>query len=108
MSKKAVIVLGAVPAVKFVHCRNVDKEGKIMAHGGMTIAYLLDADFKVVGYAGAKCHEKDNYNKHIGRAKAAGRLRSSKYYEQVPEAMCEVDFIKKTKEGFNQVFNPAF
>ena len=107
MSKKAVVP--STKNVKFVHCRNVTDDGKVAAHGGMTIAYYVDSAFKVVGYAAAKCHSNDNYNKHIGRAKAAGRLLSSSYYEQVPEPMDEVEFIKRTKEGFTKFFNtPAF
>lgn len=93
-----------VSNIKFIHCRNLHTNGTIKPTGGLTIAYNLNSDFKVVGYAAAKCHEKDLYNKQIGRMKSAGRLLSEKYYQDVPE-VDETTFIKQTKDGYAKAFN---
>lgn len=78
---------------KFYHIRYVDPEtGRIDPRGGVTYAYLIDTDKIVRGYAVARCHEKDNYNKHIGRAKAEGRMKSKHYFHEV--LMTEDNFIK--------------
>jgi hypothetical protein len=111
MSKKVVAVIpnqANINNIKYIHCRCIDHDGNVKAHGGMTIAYLVDAAFKVVGYAGSKCHTNDNYNKHLGRAKAGGRLRSSEYYQHIAEPLPETDFIKTMQEGFKREFNGAF
>lgn len=89
--------------IKFIHCRNINQDGTINPNGGLTIAYNINKDFKVVGWAGAKCHTKDNYNKQIGRRKSAGRLLSDKYYNPVNETN-ESDFIQKTQEGYQREF----
>lgn len=67
--------------IKYIHCRNINQDGSVMPHGGLTIAYVLNKSFKVVGWAAAKCCNKDNFNKHVGRMKAAGRLLSAQYYQ---------------------------
>ena len=106
MSKK--VVTNQVDSkIKFIHCRNMEEDGSVSGKGGMTIAYILDATRKVVGFAAAKCHSKDNYCKYTGRAKATGRLRSSSFYEHCPEPMDEIEFISKTREGYERVFNAA-
>lgn len=66
---------------KFAHIRYKEKDGTIACRGGITVAYeqIEDSTFK---YAVAICHEHDNYNKRIGRAKAAGRLNSKHYCEE--------------------------
>lgn len=92
-----------VSNIKFIHCRNVNDNGSVTPHGGLTIAYVLDKKFQVIGWAAAKCHVKDLYNKHVGRAKAAGRLLSSKYYQIVKETD-EKEFIQKSKEGYKNAF----
>lgn len=70
--------------IKFLHIRPMSETGSPLTKGGKTIAYVLDEQQdRVYGYAEAKCHEKDNFNKHQGRAKAAGRLRSPRYYKEV-------------------------
>ena len=91
--------------VKFIHCRNINPDGTINPHGGLTIAYNINKDFKVVGWAAAKCNFKDTYNKQIGRMKAAGRLLSNKYYLTVAETD-EKTFIEKSHNGFKQHFSP--
>lgn len=68
---------------KFIHVRNfVEIEGTpfLMPNpcGGTTIAYSHDPSSGVVAYAYSRCHNKDHYNKKLGRAKSAGRLRSPK------------------------------
>ena len=89
--------------VKFIHCRYKNADGSVMPTGGLTIAYNLNNEYKVVGWAAAKCHIKDHYNKHVGRAKAEGRLLSAKYFELCNE-MDESEFITKTQLGFNKEF----
>ena len=91
------------PNIKFVHCRNKKNDGSVMPNGGLTIAYVLNGAFKVVGFAAARCNPKDHYNKHIGRMKAAGRLLSSEYYTDVPEIE-EKTFIQQSQEGYNNAF----
>lgn len=91
------------PRIKFIHCRNVAKDGKIIPQGGLTVAYVLNEQFKVVGWAAAKCHIKDLYNKCLGRVKTTGRLLSDTYYQECPE-MDEQQFIKQTKDGFKKNF----
>jgi hypothetical protein len=75
-----------------------------MGKGGMTIAYAVNQDNKVLGYAGAKCHSNDNYNKKIGRAKATGRMKSATYYQECPE-LDEKTFINSTLTGYQKAFN---
>lgn len=61
---------------KFLHFRYVGLSG-VEARGGLTIAYI-DAGKGIVRYSSATCHINDNFVKALGRAKAAGRLRSAK------------------------------
>lgn len=89
--------------IKFIHCRNT-KQGIVQPKGGLTIAYCINEKFKVVGWAAARCNMKDIYNKHVGRMKAAGRLLSSKYYQDAPETD-EKTFIQQTQEGYQKHFN---
>jgi len=78
---------------KFMHLRRFDKKGNLLAKGGKTIAYLVDEQDRVLGMATAQCHENDVYSKQQGRAKAEGRLKSQKYYEDVP-SIYEFQYIK--------------
>ncbi len=89
--------------IKFIHCRNVSKNGSVIPHGGLTVAYVLNESFKVVGWAAAKCSNLDVYNKTIGRMKAQGRLKSHEYYQECPE-IDEPTFIKQTHDGFSKAF----
>ncbi len=59
------------PNMVFHHQRD-----KSSPRGGATIAMLCDDEKQVVAWAAAHCHPKDNFCKHTGREKAAGRLRS--------------------------------
>lgn len=93
-----------VTNIKFVHCRNINKDGTINPNGGLTIAYNINSEFKVVGWAAAKCHTNDNYNKKLGRMKASGRLLSNKYYNTCEE-MEETKFIQQTQEGYQREFS---
>ena len=93
-----------VSSIKFIHCRSVNKDGTIKPQGGLTIAYNLNANFKVGGWAAAKCHEKDLYNKQVGRMKSSGRLLSETYYHDEPETD-ESTFIQQAKEGYQREFN---
>ena len=91
------------PSVKFIHCRNKNQDGSISPQGGLTIAYTLNEKFKVVGWAAARCNDKDIYNKHIGRAKSAGRLLSDKWYQDCPE-IDEKSFIQQSQDGYAKAF----
>ena len=88
--------------IKYIHCRH-SKAGVVSPHGGLTIAYVLNDNFKVVGWAAAKCNSKDVYNKFIGRTKAAGRLLSDSYYQDCPE-LDEHAFIQQTHDGYHKAF----
>lgn len=89
--------------VKFIHCRRYNKDGSIRPHGGMTIAYVVDNKFNVVGFSAARCNSKDMYNKQVGRMKASGRLLSDKWYTDVPE-IAEKTFIEQAIDGYNREF----
>lgn len=89
--------------VKFVHCRNTTETGEVLPNGGMTIAYVMNDKFKVVGWAAAKCHVNDPFVKHTGRVKAAGRLNSGHYYQECPE-LDEKTFIEQSLNGYKKAF----
>lgn len=70
-----------VPRMVFKHCRYHDKDGRIEARAGQTIAFMLDPEFintdtpkVLVGVA--MCCPKDNYNRKVGRTIAMARLLS--------------------------------
>ena len=44
-----------------------------LPRGGCTVATILDADRNLVAFGEATCHERDNYNRRIGRMIALGR-----------------------------------
>ena len=76
--------------VKFLHIRKYDNDGQMRSHGGRTVAYQVDTQGIVWGYAEAKCHDNDNFVKEQGRVKAAGRLFSERYLKACQ--MNESDF----------------
>lgn len=92
--------------VKFVHCRQHHPDGSVNPHGGLTIAYVMNAAFKVVGFSAARCNIRDMYNKQVGRMKSAGRLLSEHWYEEVPE-IDEKTFIEQALEGYQREFGKA-
>jgi len=63
--------------MKYMHIRNHSKDGKLLPHGGFTVAYNINAD-RTIEFAVAKCSKLDVYNKHRGREIAAGRLLKHK------------------------------
>ena len=85
--------------VKFIHCRNRDEHGVVTPNGGLTIAYVTDNDFKVVGYAAARCAPIDMFNKQVGRMKSSGRLLSNKWYQEV-NGVDQKEFVTKAHEGY--------
>lgn len=87
--------------VRFIHCRNLQEDGSISPKGGMTIAYNINKEGFVVGWAAAKCNIKDTFNKAYGRMKAAGRLLSQDYYNDVPE-VSEKSFVEQTVNAYNK------
>lgn len=92
------------PHVKFIHCRSTNDQGAILPHGGLTIAYVINENFKVVGWAAARCNPLDRYNKNVGRMKAAGRLKSDAFYTDCPE-IDEPTFIKQSHDDYKEKFN---
>lgn len=69
--------------VYFMHLRRYDSAGHVSGKGGTTIAYRQAAN-GTIEYAAAYCHPRDNYNKHEGRAKSAGRLNSDRHRSVSP------------------------
>lgn len=69
---------------KFIHIRWVNYlTGQLLPHGGVTIAYEVDANS--IAYSYARCSRKDNYNKAIGRAVAKGRLDLNRRIRIIPQ-----------------------
>jgi hypothetical protein len=86
--------------MKFLHFRRFDADGKLTARGGMTVAMHVEND-NVTQYSAAFCHPKDNYCKHTGRVKAAGRLQSGRAMTFVPPVPCKVvDLVQAIGEEF--------
>ena len=91
--------------IKYIHLRRyhpatidpetgAPREATLNSKGGKTIAYVIDDDYKVLGYASANCHANDVYNKRIGRVKAAGRLKSQNYFKGVQANLEEPVFVR--------------
>lgn len=79
-----------VEEASFLHFRvRNPATGAAQSRGGLTVAFVVDEAAKKITFAYAQCHGRDNYNKRLGRVKAAGRL-SSPHYAQ--------DFVGDTKE----------
>lgn len=78
---------------KFIHIRKHNEDGTIAGRGGVTVAYnkLIGDSFV---YAIAMCHSNDNFCKHIGRAKAAGRLKSKSQFSIVDGFTDEKEFVR--------------
>jgi hypothetical protein len=94
------------PDVKFIHYRFVDGENKdingnetVSCRGGATVAYkrVEGGDFIV---AKALCHTRDNFNRHTGRAKAGGRLKSPRYAASFKDFPSEDDLIERLDSEF--------
>ena len=68
----------------FIHIRNDEYRlefgdwfrSGVSPLGGKTIAVIYSPELETHVYSVALCNPKDNYNKKIGRAIAAGRLRT--------------------------------
>lgn len=76
--------------VRFSHYRSITN-GAVNSRSGATIAYVQNKDGTYT-WAGAFCHPRDNYSKHMGRVKAAGHLRSKKYATTTVTAMTPEEF----------------
>ena len=85
----------------FIHIRehtvaHLDDKGnaslELSPNGGGTIAFYFDPEKNVVKYAASFCNPKDNFNKKLGRIKAAGRLKSPNYVKELP---CTEDALLK-------------
>lgn len=61
-------------AIRFIHIRPRDSEGRPEGRGGITVAYKTEGD--TLTYATAFCHWRDQYCKATGRVKSSGRLLS--------------------------------
>lgn len=88
--------------VKFLHFRWKDGEA-VDPRGGYTVAYKIVEDSNTtprIDYAVAKCCQTDNYNKHVGRAKAAGRLDSDKQKFSIRVPIDEIDSVEDILRQF--------
>jgi hypothetical protein len=63
---------------KFIHLRDT-QDGKVQGKGGITVAFETDDAGYVLRSAAAICHPRDNFNRFLGRTKAAGRLKSERW-----------------------------
>ena len=68
--------------LKFFYKRYKNLDGSTSPRGGITIAYTVKDEFLL--FAEAHCHPKDNFNKHTGRAKSAGRFKSNTWRTSIP------------------------
>jgi hypothetical protein len=80
--------------VQFFHVRHYDNQNQLLAQGGYCFA-LIDSS-KVAPqhselsspeyrWGVSKCHEKDTYDKRMGRIRAAGRAVSNKFFFKTSE-----------------------
>ena len=53
--------------------RHLSPEDTILPTGGVTVAHLVDDAGNEIITAYAQCHDRDNYNRRIGRDIARGR-----------------------------------
>ncbi len=83
------------------HLTFLHNHDKTSSRGGKTVALELNDKREVVAVAIAHCHEKDNFCRAIGRAKAGGRLNSPRYRTEldapVPLAVFKEAFYADTK-----------
>lgn len=61
---------------KLRHIRAKDRSGAILSKGGATISAMVDENDKVVKFAIAWCHSRDNFSRHVGRVKSTGMMNS--------------------------------
>jgi hypothetical protein len=61
--------------IRYAHYRGMNEKGELQARGGMTVAYVVNDENKVIRSATAYCSTKDNYSRPRGRALASGRLQ---------------------------------
>lgn len=59
---------------KLRHLRIRDANGVVSNRGGATVAAIVDENGKVLRFAVAFCHSKDNFNRLVGKVKATNRL----------------------------------
>lgn len=74
-------------------------EGK----GGLTIAYVEDAEKGTIEFASAICHENDNFNRKLGRDIAEGRLKSGRLVNEVFEGDYKA-FIEEMDDLVNSTY----
>ena len=100
---------------KYLHLRKIDPVAPtitVLPNGGMTVAYIVDDNKMVSGFAMAKCHSNDTYNKYYGRVKSTGRLKSQKYFveaniEEQKFIQQMHDFWKEEQEIFPDFLPPG-
>lgn len=85
-------LIGDQTMCKFLHIRKHNADGTIAGRGGVTVAYNSIGTDSFV-YSIAQCHSNDNFCKHTGRAKAAGRLKSKNQYSVLSGFSDEQEFI---------------
>jgi hypothetical protein len=98
--------------VRFLHYRAYDENLRsktnplgVDSRTGATIAYTEPSEGKPIAYAASFCHPRDNYNKHLGRTKAMGRLKSNEYLEltTVSDKREFLSLIDSEMEGYGYV-----
>jgi hypothetical protein len=70
--------------VQFFHIRHYDNQNQLLAQGGYCFA-LVENSIGGWTWGVSKCHEKDTYDKRMGRIRAAGRAVSNKFFFKSPE-----------------------
>jgi hypothetical protein len=97
--------------MKFIHLRRVRRNPDngnsiLLSNGGATIAYLVSDEVRDDGtrgvyYAIAKCNEKDNFCKDLGRKIAAGRAEAGKgNYMTIPDGLPRGELRELLKEKY--------
>jgi hypothetical protein len=105
------------PQVKFIHIRNRQPSKKdpmqqeISCRGGVTIAYtVMEAaeapDGFHITYSSSHCHQRDNYDRRIGRAKAGGRLHSKKVPPKTINICCDGEKLNPVTEILKDIGYP--
>lgn len=93
---------------QFIHLRRNDprfEHGVTDPRGGITVAFDLDEDTGLVVSQAAFCNNKDNYNKRLGRVKAAGRLSSNPILGAFDDLKEYRQFIYKFWEAYSYLSN---
>ena len=84
--------------IKYKHFRTYDENEQVYHKGGATLAYEFKDDETVV-FAVARCRYTDNFNRKLGRAIAANRLKKNIDVYQL-EVAGKKDITSKMYQAF--------